>query len=72
MGLINTAAILFLETEKALFYLPRPRNEKLGGEARQVKQSYSDILGQNGRHVTKALAQNPAVHFQLLPTALEL
>ena len=57
MGLINTAAILFLETEKALFYLPRPRNEKLGGEARQVKQSYSDILGQNGRHVTNALAQ---------------
>ena len=57
MGLINTAAILFLETEKTLFYLPRPRNENLGGEARQVKQSYSDILGQNGRHVTKALAQ---------------
>ena len=57
MRLIHTGAILSRETEKALFYLPRPRSEKLGGEARQVKQSYSDILGQNGPFVTKAHAQ---------------
>ena len=56
VGLLYTAAILSRGTEKALFYLPRPRSEKLGGEARQVEQSYSDILGQNGRYVTKAHA----------------
>ena len=40
MGLIHTAAILSRLTEKDLFYHPRPRSEKLGSEARQVKQSY--------------------------------
>jgi len=40
--------------KKALFYHPRPRNEKLGSEARQVKQSYFSLLGQNGRCGTKA------------------
>ena len=57
VGLIHTAAILSRETEKALFYLPRPRSEKLGGEARQVKESYFGITGQNGRRVTRAHAQ---------------
>ena len=54
MGLIHTAAILSRDTEKALFYHPRPRSEKLGGEARQVKQSSVSLSGQNGRLLTKA------------------
>ena len=37
IGLCHTAAILSRETEKALFYHPRPRSEKLGNEARQKK-----------------------------------
>ena len=53
-GLIHTVAILFRETEKALFYHPRPCSEKLGSEAGQVKQSYFSLSGQNGRRVTKA------------------
>ena len=53
MGLIHTAAILSRETEKALFYRPRPRSEKLGGQARKVKQSYFSLSGQNGRRLTK-------------------
>ena len=39
MGLIHMAAIFFGETEKALFYHPRPRSEKLGSEARRVKKA---------------------------------
>ena len=54
MGLIHMAAILSQETEKALFYHPRPRSEKLGSLARQVKESYFSLSGQNGRRVTKA------------------
>ena len=54
MGLIHTAAILSQGTEKALFYHPPPRSEKLGSEARQVKQSYFSLSGENGRRVTKA------------------
>ena len=54
MGLIHMAAILSQETEKALFYHPRPRSEKLGGEARQEKQSSFSLSGQNDRRVTKA------------------
>ena len=54
MGLIHMAAILSRETEKALFYHPRPRSEKLGDEARQEKQRYFSLSGQNGRDVTKA------------------
>ena len=54
MGLIHIAAILSRETEKALFYPPRPRSEKLGDEARQEKQNYFSLSGQNGRGVTKA------------------
>ena len=54
MGLIHMAAILSRETEKALFYHPRPRSEKLGDEARQEKQRYFSLSGQNGRGVTKA------------------
>ena len=38
MGLIHMAAIFFRETEKALFYHPRPCSEKLGSEARRVKK----------------------------------
>ena len=38
LGLIHMAAIFFRETEKALFYHPRPRSEKLGSEARRVKK----------------------------------
>ena len=37
----------------ALFCYPRPRSKKLGSEARQVKQNYFSLSGQNGRHVTK-------------------
>ena len=48
------AAILSWETEKALFYHSRPRSEKLGSEARQEKQSYFSLTGQNGSRVTKA------------------
>ena len=40
MGLIHTAAILSRETEQALFYDPQPHSEKLGSEARQVKQRF--------------------------------
>ena len=40
--------------KKALFYHPRPRSEKLGSEARQVKQNYFSLSGQNGHRVTKA------------------
>ena len=57
MGLIHTAAILSLETEKALFYHPRPRSEKFGSEARQVRQSYFSLLRQNGCCVNKAHSQ---------------
>ena len=39
MGLIHMAAIFSRETEKALFYYPRPRSENLGSEARQVKKA---------------------------------
>ena len=39
--------------KKALFYHPQPRSEKFGSEARQVKQSYFSLLGQNGRCGTK-------------------
>ena len=56
-GLIHTEAILSRQTEKASFYHPRPRSENLGSEARQVKQSYSSLSGQNGRRVTKALCR---------------
>ena len=40
------------ETAKALSYHPRPRSEKLGSDARQVKESYFSLSGQNGRRVT--------------------
>ena len=40
--------------KKVLFYHPRPRSEKLGSEARQVKQSYFSLLEQNGCCGTKA------------------
>ena len=40
--------------KKALFYYLRPRSKKLGSEARQVKQNYFSLSGQNGRRVTKA------------------
>ena len=53
-GLIHTAAILSRETEKALFYQPRPRSETCGSEARQVRQSYFILLRQNGCCVIKA------------------
>ena len=54
MGLIHTAAILSRETEKALFYHPRPRSEKFGSGARQVRESYFSLLRQNGCCVIKA------------------
>ena len=43
--LIRTAAILSRETEKALFYHPRPRSEKLGSLARRVKRKLLKSLG---------------------------
>lgn len=39
-----------------LFYHPRPHSEKLGREARQVKQVYFSLSGQNGHRMTKAHA----------------
>ena len=51
---IHTAAILSRETEKTLFYHPRPRSEKFGSVARQVRQSYFSLLRQNGCCVIKA------------------
>ena len=48
--------MLSRETEKDLFYHPRPHSEKLGSEARQVKQIYFSLSGQNGHCVTKAHA----------------
>ena len=53
---IHKAAILSRDTEKDLFYHPRPHSEKRGSEARQVKQIYFTLLGQNGHCVTKAHA----------------
>ena len=50
---INKAAILSRDTEKDLFYHPRPHSEKHGSEARQVKQIYFTLLG---HCVTKAHA----------------
>lgn len=38
MGLIYGVAILSRETVQALFYNPQLRSEKLGSDARQVKQ----------------------------------
>ena len=38
MGLIHAVAILSRETVQALFYNPQLRSEKLGSDARQVKQ----------------------------------
>ena len=38
MGLIHAVAILSQETVQALFYNPQLRSEKLGSDARQVKQ----------------------------------
>ena len=63
LGLIHTVAILSRETEKALFYHPRPRNEKLGNEARQVKQSNFSLSGQDGRCVTKALCTMSLLYY---------
>ena len=63
LGLIHTAAILSRETEKALFYQPRPRSKKLGSEAREVKQSNFSLSGQNGRRVTKALCTMALFHY---------
>ena len=63
LGLIHTAAILSRETEKSLFYQPRPRSKKLGSEARQVKQSNFSLSGQNGRRVTKALCTMVLFHY---------
>ena len=63
LGLIHTAAILSRETEKSLFYQPRPRSKKLGSEARQVKQSNFSLSGQNGRRVTKALCTMALFHY---------
>ena len=60
MGHIHTAAILSRETAEALSYHPRP--EKLGSEARQVKQSYFSLSGQNGRRVTKAHKLQKLIH----------
>ena len=57
MGLIHTAALLSRETEKALFYHPRPRSEARGSEARQVRQSNFSLSRQNGCCVNKAHAQ---------------
>ena len=37
LGLIHTAAMLSRETEKALFYHPRPLSEQLRSEARQLQ-----------------------------------
>ena len=51
---IHKATILSRDTEKDLFYHPRPHSEKRGSEARQVKQIYFTLLGQNGHCVTKA------------------
>ena len=62
MGHIYTAAILPLETAKALSYHPRPRSDKLGRDARQVKQSYFSLSGQNGRRVTKAHKLQKLIH----------
>ena len=70
MGLIHTAAMLSQETEKALFYMYHPRSEKRGSEARQVKQSYFNLSGQNGRRVTKAHEQGHNIHIQILQTDL--
>ena len=47
-------ALLSRETENNFVLLPRPRSKKLGSEARQVKQNYFSLSGQNGRRVTKA------------------
>ena len=63
LELIHTAAILSRETEKALFYHPRPRSEKLGSEARQVKQSNFSLSGQNGRRMTKAVCTTALIHY---------
>ena len=48
MGLFHTAAILSRETEKALFFHPRPRSEKFGNEARHVRQSNYSLSRQDG------------------------
>ena len=63
LSLIHTAAILSRETEKSLFYQPRPRSKKLGSEARQVKQSNFSLSGQNDRRVTKALCTMALFHY---------
>ena len=62
MGLIH---ILSRETEKALFYHPRPRSEKFGSEARQVTQSFFSLLRQNGCCVIEAhcLSRDSIVDF---------
>ena len=72
MGLIHTAAMLSQETEKALFYMYHPRSEKRGSEARQVKQSYFSLSGQNGRRVTMAHEKGHNIHIQILQTDLHI
>ena len=49
-----TRHIVPKDWKKALSYFPQPRSKKLGSEARQVKQNYFSLSGQNGRRVTKA------------------
>ena len=62
MGHVHTAGILSRETAKALSYHRRPRSENLGSEARQVKQGYFSLSGQNGRRVTKAHKLQKLIH----------
>lgn len=60
MGVTHTAAILSRLTEKDLFYHLRPRSEKLGSEARQVKQSYIGCFRneETDTHQSKTNRQN--------------
>lgn len=60
MGVTHTAAILSRLTEKDLFYHLRPRSEKLGSEARQVKQRYIGCFRneETDTHQSKTNRQN--------------
>ena len=54
MGLMNTAAILSLETEKSLVLPPSTSQEKKNMKARLYDKAILYSAGQNGPRVTKA------------------
>ena len=48
-----------------------PRSEKLGSEARQVKESFLSLTGQNGRRVTKAHLSGLSSQINLLRCSVQ-